>query len=489
MDVMSAALLGALVAVPGFGLVLALYPPGRVGPTTRLALTVALGYAACAFVADGLAVAGVLRAWTFLGVLSVVTVAAWSIGVRRGSARRHLRALRRQLRAEGMSLVLGVLVVAAIAAVSIRSVSALPLAPTSFRYWADAQELAAAGGVPALSLHYGALYPPATSKILLNAFNAGASFVVDDPLRAMTSLLWIGTIGVALSVWAVARELGLKLLGPLLVLLLVWNHVFLTTEITRDLDAYRAETVGRLVAFSAIAVGVRAVRKRRRADAAVAGVLLAAAAGTHLIPTIIAAAVLGWYAVAAVIRDRSAAPLRPLTVTAVLAVIVGGSALLLARGDIGFEGAGAPDRYAAAATIDQTLYLHVGRVAPPHEGTWYSAPGRIYSSFVRAATGASNRPGVLGVLRIALPVLALLVAAAMLWRAPRRIAPLGVVAAGVAATALAGAMLFSWRYDLYILGTFGTRRLFDYAPVMMVLGALGAVEAILLGLGRVRSWA
>src|SRR5207247_1163558 len=81
----------------------------------------------------------------------------------------------------------------------------------------------------------------------------------------------------------VARELGLRLLAPLLVVLVMSNDVFLSGEITRDFAGYRAEDVGRGLAFAGLALGIRAVRKRRRVDAVVAGLLLVPAEGPQLL--------------------------------------------------------------------------------------------------------------------------------------------------------------------------------------------------------------
>ena len=57
--------------------------------------------------------------------------------------------------------------------------------------------LADAGRVPAQSHQWGALYTPAISKLVLNSFHGGASYLLGaSPLPAMGALLWVAWNGV-----------------------------------------------------------------------------------------------------------------------------------------------------------------------------------------------------------------------------------------------------------------------------------------------------
>ncbi len=76
----------------------------------------------------------------------------------------------------------------------------------------------------------------------------------------------------------------------------------------------------------------------------------------------------------------------------------------------------------------------------------------------------------------------------MLRRFPPELAPIGVVAAGAAATLLAIAFLFSYRYRTQIPGRFGIDREFDYVPLVLVLAVLALAEAAVGRLRSVRAW-
>ena len=78
------------------------------------------------------------------------------------------------------------------------------------------------------------------------------------------------------------------------------------------------------------------------------------------------------------------------------------------------------------------------------------------------------------------------IAVGLLYLAGRRLA--GRAAGLLAATLLAVAFLFSYRYRTQIPGRFGIDREFDYVPLVLVLAALGLAEAALVRLRRVRGW-
>src|SRR5206468_1394550 len=132
----------------------------------------------------------------------------------------------------------------------------------------------------------------------------------------------------------------LRFTAPLLPLLTVMNRLFLYKEISSDLHTYKAETFGRMCAFCAVAVGIRALRDRRYwRDPLVAGLLLGVAAGTHLVPVAVSMAILAWYAIARMAADRVLVPiLKRGAAVAGAAALLGLALLILPRGDIGFQG-------------------------------------------------------------------------------------------------------------------------------------------------------
>src|SRR4029077_16705619 len=105
--------------------------------------------------------------------------------------------------------------------------------------------------------------------------------------------------------------------------------------------------------------------------------------------------------------------------------------------------------------------------------------------FTESATTLKDAPTWLVWL---LPIGVCAAAVVVLRRFPSELAPLGVVAAGTAATLLAVAFVFSYRYRTQIPGRFGIDREFDYVPLVLVLAALGLAEAVLGWLRAVRRW-
>ncbi|HEX3330236.1 MAG TPA: hypothetical protein VHS27_09960, partial [Gaiellales bacterium] len=215
------AIASCLVLIPGLGATLAAYPPARVGPVTRLALTFGLGYAVVAITALVLVIVHALQAATFFPLLAVVTIALWAYGLRRGGARAHWAALRDEVSADRWSLAAGTIVFVAIAVVRLRSSPLLNFEMFGpWRYWADGLEIADAGRVPAETLQWGSTWTPTVSKVVLNSYHAALSYAIGRaPLPAMGALLWLASTGLAAGLWALGRELGLRRLAPLLPLL------------------------------------------------------------------------------------------------------------------------------------------------------------------------------------------------------------------------------------------------------------------------------
>jgi hypothetical protein len=479
----------ALVLVPGLGASLAAYPPGRIGPATRLALAFGLGYAVVGVTAVVLVIAHVLHPATFFPALGIVTAGLWFAGLRRGSAREHLAALSADIAGERWALAVGALVFLAIAIVRLRSSPLLNFEMFGpWRYWADGLEIADAGRVPAQTLQWGATWTPTVSKVVLNSYHAGLSYAIGRaPLPAMGALLWVASTGLAAGLWALGRELGLRRLAPLLPLLTL---VVLNDELHRNLDVYTAENVGRMVSVCALVLGVRALRDRDGwKEPLLAALLFGAGFATHGVPVVALMVVLGWYAVARGLLDREwRAVLGRLVVIVVAAAGLTGVLLLAAGGSVGFQGASGSSSYASFGHgVDPTASLLTGtlRHSPSGHGHWYVRPAAIMHDFTGSATTLTSAPTWLVWL---LPIAAVTAALVMLRRFPLELAPLGVVAAGTAATLLGIAFLFSYRYRTQIPGRFGIDREFDYLPLVLVLAALALAEAAVGWLQSVREW-
>ena len=480
--------------LPGIGASLALWRPERIGPAARLGLVVPLGFAAVSLCAFVLALLRILYPATFLALLAALTAAAWVCGLRRDTLAAHVRATAGAVRAAPWALGVGLLALAVFAVLRLRFPSVLTMnAPVGFRYWADGLEVADAHRIPAASLQWGMLVPPTTSKAVLNAFNGGMSFVIGrDPLRTLGPLLWIGAVGLAAALWGLAVEVGLGLVAPLLWLLLAGNRLLLGREITRDLDAYRAETFGRLVAVAALVLAVRAFRREgTRRDAIAAGVLLGVAAGTHLVPVMIVTVFAGCWWLTRLVQGRERRPLviRGLVAGGV-ALVAAGAILILPRGDLGFQGAGGAEAYVSfGPRFDPTVFLLTGsRTAAERSRRttgWFEPPSRVAVRLVN--DGIGRRTGRLGAVIAGLVLLGAAVAVVLVAREDLR--PLGVVAVGLEAFMLLVALYFARRYHVAVLAAFGSRRMGDYASVPFLVAGLALLETGLRRLGGFRDWA
>jgi hypothetical protein len=152
----------------------------------------------------------------------------------------------------------------------------------------------------------------------------------------MGALLWVASTGLACGLWALGRELGLRVLAPLLPLLTL---AVLPDELRRNLDVYTAENVGRMVAVAGLLIGVRALRDRSGwLEPALAALLFGAGFATHGVPVVALMVALGWYGVARLLLDRHrGAVLARMAVVAVAApaVTVADRARALVRAPVG----------------------------------------------------------------------------------------------------------------------------------------------------------
>lgn len=490
-------LAAAMVAAPGAGLSLLLFGSRRASLATQVGLIVPFGVAWVATASFVLALLHVLTLPAFLVLYLGGTTAVWGGVLRGGDLADTVRSWGLDLRADRWGYAGGFAVLAAVTVTRLTYSPILNLADqTPLRYWADGLEIADAHRIPALSLQWGRLFPSTVSKVVLNSFSAAGSLVLGrGPLGPMGALLVVGSIGLLLATFALARELGLRHSAPLVVLVLFANHVVGPRSLTDDLVNYRAETWGRLLVVAALVLAVRALRTHQtegstRREAIAGGVVFGLGAGTHLVPTVIGLSFLGAYAGGLAlferrIREVALASARCLAATAVVAAIV----LLVPRGDVGFQGAGDTSVYRRLAaelglpsTFDPTRYLALGELhQPAHTGAFYEPPSAVYHEYVRRVVGEERLRRPFLVVLPAAGILALVLL--LIWGTPR-LRALAVTCALTAAAVLVVALAFDHRFDVYVLAEFGPRRLFDYTAIPAVLLAAGVIE---LGLRRLGS--
>jgi hypothetical protein len=462
----------ALVLVPGVGAALAFARPGEISIEMRIALAFGLGYAIVAGSAALLALAHAFIRPAFVGTIVAATVAVWAFALRRASPRAHASAFREQAREAPLALLVGLGLLLAVAVTR-------PLYPaekslvirSSWRYWADSLEAAAAGHVPDMTHQWGTEFPATVSKLVVNSFGGGVSMLLGpDPLPAMQAILVVTTIGVVAALLALGRELGLGIFAPLLPVLvvLVPDRLPLAHELTNDLTFYTAEDMGRLGAFSTLLVGIYAVRRRSRAAAVLTGLLFAVAGLTHLIPTLVAGLILLLYTLGAVILDRGL--LRPALVTGAIAAVVFGGAYVAAigasGGDIGWEGAAGETPSAIPSTIDPSRSFSRGALVlkQPQEDGFLVPPAELLS---RLGSKAVDHP-VRGPTTVAGLVLVVLLSVALV-AAVRSFLPVALIVCGLSFTLLAVAALFSYHFDTVVPGDWGTRRLYGYVAFVPAL--------------------
>jgi hypothetical protein len=485
------AVVAALLLVPGAGAALALAPPGAISIESRIALAFGLGYGLVAGTATLLALAHVFNLGTYVAGVVLATVAVWVTALRRASLREHAAAWRSQARAAPFALAAGLALLLAVAVTR-------PLYPSeaslgirsSWRYWADGLEVAAAGHVPAQTQQWGIEFPTTVSKIVLNSFGGGISLLLGpEPLPAMHAILVVTTVGVVAALLALGRELGLQVFAPLVpaILALTPDRLPLSDEIANDLKFYTAEDMGRMAAFAALLAGIYAVRSQSRAAAVVTGLLLAAAGLSHLVPALVAGLVLTLYVLGNAILDRRLLK-RTLATGAVIAAVFGVSYVAVigsSGGDLGFQRATSGTSFSGVPPgVDATRSFTQGRyVELKAEQGYFLIPPRELGR--RYLAQMADRQGVSRYVLLALLTLAL--ASVVLVLRVRSFLPLVVVAWGSTATILAVALLFSLRYDTVVPGDWGARRLYGYGAFVPALLVPALLEALTRPLAR-RSW-
>src|SRR5262249_45155658 len=107
-------LISLIILAPGLGAAMAFDRNGAIAIPTRLALVWASGYVIAAAIAYVLVLVHALRAWTFFGLLALVTVALWFVALRSVGPIERWRRLVRDARAEPW-IIVGFVIVAAVA--------------------------------------------------------------------------------------------------------------------------------------------------------------------------------------------------------------------------------------------------------------------------------------------------------------------------------------------------------------------------------------
>jgi hypothetical protein len=362
-----------------------------------------------------------------------------------------------------------------------------------WRYWADGLEILHAGGIPASSPQWGFHLAPTVSKVLFNSFQAGAVvFVPDDPLAAIGALVWLTAAGLFAALLALGAALGLRgasVAVPVLVLAAP-SWLPLGPEYTADLLVYRAENIGRMVAFSGLVAALAALRfGADRRYAVLAGLLFGAGALTHLIPVLVAGAFLLFLAAGRLALRP--ARIRPTAAVAgaivAVAVAVWAAAILTAGGDVGFQRASAGGGYPGfPASIDPTKSFQTGHLGHPRgRRTGWAIPpaavakGAVAAPFTRTEVASSR--DVLGLAAAA--VVSLL----LLWRR-RAFGPLVGAAWLTGLAFVAAGLLFSHRYRTRIPADFGPRRLYENEVLLLVLVGVAAAAYVLRAAARGNRW-
>jgi hypothetical protein len=478
----------AVVLVPGAGATFAAFRPGMLGVEAAIALTFGLGYAAVGFTAVALAIVGAIGETSFSAAMIAVTAAVWAVAIRLGRPSAHLRALATDIRRRRWELTPGLVGLTAFALDKLRlEPVAFISTPTAWRYWADGLEILRAGGVPATSLQWGMELPTTVSKVLLNSFEAGMfSVAPGGTLATMGAFVWLGGVGLFAGLLAVSRELGLRVLAvavPMVVLATPgWFPISL--EFARDANVFRVETLGRMVVVCALLVALPVIRGRAGLWYAVlAGALLGAAAGTHLIPVMVLGIFLAWYTLGSLVirRGRLGRIARAAGVTALVTVAIWGTVLVSSGGDLGFQGARSTGGYSgASAGVDPTKAFELFRhkhISDSHNG-WVIPPARVAE--VAVASFFTETPAV-DVPSVEYAGAAVLAAAAavVVWRRRRTLGVLVLACWATAFTLVLVGLYFSHRYRTHIPGNFGRRRLFEYEILLGVLvGAAGLSYAV-----------
>lgn len=475
------ALMICMIVIPGVPATVVIFGQREGSVVTRLAVMFGLGFAVTAGCAFFLSAFDVFKLPEFLPMWVVLTAALWVWALRGRSFRGFLRATAADISGNRLALGIGALVLLVFMIVHLRYL--FVLGGPRYVYYLNGLEIANSHGVPKETLEYGQNWPPATDKIYLDSFTGLLVLFSKNTAVGPGVLLLMSTFGSFVGLWAAAWELGLRRTGVLLPMLFMGNTLFLTGSVASSYVDYRAEDFGRAVAFCALAAGIAAVREQDKRYAwwlaGAGGVILAAASGSHLIPTVVVVIALCATGLGVLMfsyqgHDR-VIPVIRLVGLGALAGIGGLVIRLLAGGTFGLQGAAEPSKYRAIQTpngpMDPSGYLYGGVNVGRHPELWDVQVGQVFKTMVTG--GAQTPPGGEVLLIFALAVVAALV---LLRHQPLRqvaIAGLGIMAA----LGFIG-ICFAVVYHTYVDATFGTRRLAPYMMIGFLLLIVGVFEVL-----------
>jgi hypothetical protein len=463
-----------------------------------LGAVVGLGYSVCALWSSSLVIAGAFSPATFFGGLGLLIAGLTIFGLREEGPIARWRYLRAEAVERPWELAIGIVAVVA-ACATLWDISGLMNfgASNPWRYWSDGLEIAAAGRVPEAVLQWGAAQPPAVSKLAFSSFNGAMSYLAEDPLSGMTALMKLNVAGLALAWWAAARELGLRVVAPALVLISVATSAPLRHSLGFDDDRmFTAEGFAAMASLVGLAVAVRGLGEEAPFRSLAAAMLCFGAAGlTHLIPTLVILGFFVCHSLTRLIVERRAVLIVRIAavVAATGAILVGG--LTLSRGDVGFEsvresdrieadeGVGDPTRYFASGSLDDRSPEEL-QDAIEARGGWYEIPGETYGTFIERGFGLAPTFWA----RWGLPIGSAILALGIFLFSPRRLRPLGVACWVVGAGILVVALVFSFVYDTYLPARFPPRRMFAYGSLLGVLMTAAISETFIAAIARRRAW-
>jgi hypothetical protein len=477
-----------VVLIPGILVTAAIFRPGSLRFPGRLALAFVGGFTVVSLVTWALALFSILSTETLVTGLGIVSVASAVLGWRRAPPLERFRDLKEDFQSEAWINALGLAVMGAVAWARVGSSPLRSLlSSTGMRFWGDGVEIAVGGEIPQQTLQWGQSIEPAASKMTFNCFTAAMHLVGGpDPLINLTGAAWLVAVFLVPVLWWLGRELGLKRVAPLLPLLLVANLLILPGEFAIDLAPYRAESFGRAVAFSALALAIARLRENGDWGAfAVVGFLFGVGAATHLVPTMISIGILLWFVVYQRLRGRLSLRLGiQVAAGIVLAPLVMAVIWFLPGATLGFTGLSQPAPVAGPEDrFDPTLLFASGRRVPLEKiqtRDWYEPPSQIAKGLIRNTLDVPVQNGWLWL------GVAAIVALTLLLLAPDSLRPVALASIATLVNIVAASLLFSRLYDSVAMANFGQRRLFDYAQLVVWLILLLVAELILIQASRLQ---
>ena len=457
----------------------ALSSPDSLPFPAKLSLVFCLGYGVSAVISFVLTAIGVLNPFTLLAVITATTAVLYLVASKRFGLRSHVASLVDEVTGS-TTLRVGLIVLVGFALYRAAFPAELNfLQSTAFRYWADGAEIADVGSLPDQVTHWGSSYPPTTSKVVVNSFIASLIFIFgDNPLSMLGPLLWLASVGLAVTLWGLAHELGLVRTGAFVPIFLLANPGWLNPEFTGDLTTFKTEIVGRMVAATSLMIGIRALRRRSWSETILAGLLLALAALTHITPFVVVVIALICFGLSLLLIEQhhSWAIARGLGIIFVIVVPLVIVVPSLARGDLGFEGITNPDAHVALAKAeDPTAFF----AAPDEHLTGAESirtqlPSNLETLELYVSTAFGKH--VQGWGTYLLLTIFVLVSVGIGMSVTSRIRYVGFVAWGLGAGLILLTFFFLVQYETYIPAATGLRRLFDYNALVVLLVLMALVE-------------